>query len=87
MEQMNWKNLMDDLTEYFEIHPELLPAGVILKNVTVRGGQKHFWSDEIRQIFNHEVVFRGPLGNPEWKQNYDLVFNDLLLTDVKRSGS
>jgi hypothetical protein len=38
-------------------------------------------------MFNHEVVFRGPLGNPEWKQNYDLVFNGLLLIDVRKSNA
>ncbi|HEY9534408.1 MAG TPA: hypothetical protein VIQ77_07710 [Mucilaginibacter sp.] len=88
MEQMIIKkDLMGNLTEYFETHPDLLPAGVILKNVNIIGGYYEFSSDERREMFNHEVVFRGPLGNPEWKQNYDLVFNGLLLIDVRKSNA
>ncbi|GAA4093580.1 hypothetical protein GCM10022392_15100 [Mucilaginibacter panaciglaebae] len=28
-----------------------------------------FFQYERKEMFNHEVVFRGDLGNPEWKQN------------------
>jgi hypothetical protein len=87
MEQtMIFKDLMKDFKEYFKIHPYLLPIGVILENVNIIGEADMFPLYGRTEKLNWEVVFRGDLGNPEWIQNYDLIFNGLQLVDVRKSN-
>jgi hypothetical protein len=86
MEQiMIFKDLMEDFKEYFKIHPDLLPTYVILNNVDIIGEATAFPLYGKTEKQNWEVIFRGALGSPEWKQNYDIVFDGLLLVDVRKS--
>lgn len=76
---------MDDFYKYFGNHPGLLPKGVVLTTVNIIGGSVLFPSKGKTELFEWEVTFRGDLGNPQWKQNYDLVYDGTRLISVKNS--
>ncbi len=83
---MIYKDLMDDFKSHFQNHHHLLPTGVILEEVDIIGEALELPEYGRSEILNWEVVFMGYLGNPEWTQNYDLVFNGLQLTEVRKSN-
>jgi hypothetical protein len=83
-DQLIYKDLVDDLFEYFESHSKLLPYGVELDNVNIIGDAYKFPVKGETILENWLVIFRGEAGYPEWREYYELKYEGLQLINIKK---
>lgn len=79
------KDLTEDLYEYFEKYPALLPDGVILNHVLIIGDCHEFPKEGQTLLKEWLVIFKDNVGLLEHQRYYHIKYDGLKLVNLRNA--